>query len=75
MRIDDESRGLQNVAFFLVPAAQRLGDGGTVYAVEQGKIQFQLVGRALRFIEGVGRESVDRDALGGGCVQVSLEIS
>ena len=75
LRIDDKRRGLQDVAFFFVPAAQGFSGGRAVDSVEHRKSQLQLINRALRLVERIGREPVNRDVLRGGRLQVGLEIS
>jgi len=43
--------------------------------VEDRESQFQLVYRALGFVQWVSGDGVDREFLGGECVKVRLKVS
>ena len=75
LRTDDESCGLENIAFLFVPAAQRFSGGGAGHSVKDGESQFKFVYRSLRFVERIGGDGVERNVLRGECVEVSLKVS
>ena len=75
MGINNERRGLDDIPFLFVPTAQRFRCCWSVHSVQYGKCQSEFLYCSLCFVEWVGRERIDGNALGGERAEVSLEVS